>query len=108
MWPNNPAQPFTVTPGLHVPPPSRLREHWLRMGYCWQKYAATAPEAPTGGAPAKGPTPTAGWSTTPVHGIAGVQLSPSSWVRDITAHGPSSPPANVIPVAGSVARMGST
>src|SRR4051794_5706863 len=108
MCPKTPAQPLTVVPGLQVLPPSRLREHWLRIGYCWQKYAATGPDEPSGAAPANGPTPTVGWSTTPVQGSAGAQLSPSSCVRDITAHEPSSPPARVTPLAGSVARIGST
>src|SRR4051794_13721269 len=107
MCPKMPAHPLTGVPGLQVLPPSRLREHWLRTGYCWQKSAAPGPDEPAGAAPANGPTPTVGWSTTPVHGRAGDQLSPSSAVRDITAHEPSSPPASVTPLVGSVARIGS-
>src|SRR5581483_5751468 len=48
------------------------------------------------------------WSMVPEHEFAtGVHEAPSSSVYDRMLHEPSSPPAHVRPVAGSVARMGS-
>src|SRR3954454_19695125 len=52
--------------------------------------------------------PTVGWSAVTGHGTVGVHEAPSSWVTDMTAHGPLSPPAMVVPVAELVAMIGST
>src|SRR5436309_16022051 len=57
--------------------------------------------------------PTVGWSAVNGHGVLGVHEvgsgsgPPSMVVTDMTAHGPLSPPAIVVPVTWSVARIGS-
>src|SRR5690348_6662406 len=95
----------SVTPGDHVVPPSTLCEH-SSTSDCWQKYPTSLP---TVGVPDDaGPMPTVGWSAATGQGTVGSHEAPSSCVIDIAAHGPSSPPAMVVPVAEFVARIGST
>src|SRR3954452_16054534 len=100
------------TLGVQVMPPSRLCEH-SSTSSCWQKYVTKGAIAFGGGVPAYGPMPTVGWSMATGHGALGVQAVGSLWgppsvvVTDMTAQPPVSPPAMVVPVWWSVARMGS-
>src|SRR3954447_16042982 len=98
--------------GVQVMPPSRLCEH-SSTSSCWQKYETNGATALGGGVPAYGPMPMVGWSTATgqgalgVHAVGSACVPPSVEVTDITAQLPLSPPAIVVPLRWSVARIGS-